>query len=67
MRVKLGEIDEVALDIKGTVLERLDTAPQAVPAEEAEDEEADHLAAGPIEIAVDVSEADAPAGDNPNP
>jgi len=65
VRVKLGEIDEVALDVKGTVIERLDTAPEAVAEEEAEEEEAEHLAAGPIEIAVDVNEAEAPAGDNP--
>ncbi|MDP1655576.1 MAG: RNB domain-containing ribonuclease [Hylemonella sp.] len=67
VRVKLGEIDEVALDVKGTVIERLDTAPDAVAEEEAEEEEAEHLAAGPIEIAVDVNEAEAPAGDNPAP
>jgi len=64
VRVKLGEIDEVALDVKGTVVERLDTAPEAVVEEEAEEEEAEHLAAGPIEIAVDVTENETPAGDN---
>ncbi len=67
VRVKLGEIDEVALDVKGTVIERLDSAPEATVEEEAEDEETEHLAAGPIEIAVDVNEAEAPAGDNPAP
>lgn len=67
VRIKLGEIDEVALDVKGTVIERLDSAPEAVAEEEAEEEEAEHLAAGPIEIAVDVNEAEAPAGDNPAP
>ncbi|PHM21703.1 MAG: ribonuclease II [Curvibacter sp. PD_MW3] len=67
VRVKLGEIDEVALDVKGTVIERFDSAPEATVEEEAEDEEAEHLAAGPIEIAVDVNEAEAPAGDNPAP
>lgn len=65
VRVKLGEIDEVALDVKGTVVERLDTLPEAVVEEEAEEEEAEHLAAGPIEIAVDVTETETPAGDNP--
>ncbi len=64
VRVKLGEIDEVALDVKGTVIERLDTVPDAVVEEEAEEEEAEHLAAGPIEIAVDVTESETPAGDN---
>jgi exoribonuclease II len=64
VRVRLGDIDEVALDISGTVIERLDTVPEAA-AEEAEEEEGDHLAAGPIAIAVDVNEADSPSGDNP--
>jgi exoribonuclease-2 len=64
VRVKLGDIDEVALDIHGTVLERLDAEPEPA-AEETEDEEGDHLAAGPIAIAVDVDEA--PSSDNPTP
>jgi exoribonuclease II len=64
VRVKLGDIDEVALDIHGTVVERLDTVPEPAP-EEAEEEEGDHLAAGPIAIAVDVNETDSPSGDNP--
>jgi exoribonuclease-2 len=65
VRVKLGEIDEVALDVSGTVVERLDTAPEAAAEEEAEEEEGDHLAAGPIAIAVDVDEP--PRNDNPSP
>jgi exoribonuclease-2 len=64
VRVKLGAVDEVALDISGTVLERLDAA--AVEDEEPEDAEADHLAAGPIAIAVDVNEAPDTSGDNPS-
>jgi exoribonuclease-2 len=62
VRVKLGDIDEVALDIHGTVLERLDAEPEPA-SDEVEDEEGDHLAAGPIAIAVDVNEA--PSSDNP--
>ena len=59
VRVKLGDIDEVMLDIGGTVVARLDTTAQdpAAP-EEAEDEDD---AAGPIAIAVDMSEEPAPA------
>lgn len=64
VRIKLGDIDEVSLDISGTVIERLDTAPEPA-AEEAEDDEGGHLAAGPIAIAVDVSETESPSGDNP--
>jgi len=66
VRVKLGAVDEVALDVTGTVLERLDTAPAAVEEEEAEDAEAEHLAAGPIAIAVDVDEPESASGDNQN-
>ncbi|MCZ8253571.1 MAG: RNB domain-containing ribonuclease [Hylemonella sp.] len=70
VRVKLGAIDEVALDVAGTVIERLDA--QAAPMEEdTGDDESEHLAAGPIAIAVDVNESEAPAteaaGDNPSP
>ncbi len=64
VRVKLGTIDEVALDVAGTVLERLDSAPAAVEEEEPEEAEAEHLAAGPIAIAVDVNESEGASGDN---
>jgi len=66
--VRLGAIDEVALDVSGTVLERLDAEAAPMEEEEAEDAEADHLAAGPIAIAVDVNEPEgASGGDNPSP
>ncbi len=64
VRVKLGEIDLITLDVKGTVIERLDVAPAPL---ETEEEAEDEPVAGPIAIAVDVSEegessaADAPA------
>lgn len=64
VRVKLGEIDEITLDVAGTVIERLDAQEAAAAAEEDEGEE---LAAGPIEIAVDVRDAQAASGDNPVP
>jgi exoribonuclease II len=64
VRVRLGEMDEVSLDIAGTVIERLDAAPEAAT-EDAEEDEGEHLAAGPIAIAVDVAENDGPSGDNP--
>jgi exoribonuclease-2 len=67
VRVKLGEIDEITLDVNGTVLERLDDPADTsddgpVPEEGEEDEEA---VAGPIAIAVDVNEA--PSPDNQAP
>jgi len=70
VRVKLGDIDEITLDVMGTVVERLDapvegsTGAPVVP--EAGDDE-DDVGAGPIAIAVDMADADAAAGDNPVP
>ena len=58
VRVKLGEIDEITLDITGTVIERLDTAPDQVDAGADEDDGESELAAGPISIAVDLNEPD---------
>jgi exoribonuclease-2 len=61
--VKLGEIDLITLDVHGTVTERLDVAPE--PLESEEDTE-DEIEAGPIAIAVDVSESnDTPGADAP--
>jgi exoribonuclease II len=65
VRVKLGEMDEITLDISGTLLERLDTA---APAEEPDAEDDDEVA-GPIAIAMDVDEAGEtpPISDNQAP
>ncbi|MBC7719648.1 MAG: RNB domain-containing ribonuclease [Chitinophagaceae bacterium] len=67
VRVKLGEIDEMTLDVFGSVLERLDApegdrAEVAVGGDEA-DEGDDDNAAGPISIAVDLSEPVADASE----
>ena len=51
VRVKLGDIDLMALDVSGTVTARLDTE---APVEEAEEEETE--SAGPLKIAVDLDE-----------
>ena len=64
VRVKLGAIDEIALDVHGTVIERLDT--ESEPAAVDEDSGEEEPVAGPIAIAVDVSE-EAPGADNPSP
>ncbi|MEO6017386.1 MAG: RNB domain-containing ribonuclease, partial [Polaromonas sp.] len=62
VRIRLGEIDEITLDITGTVIERLDvladTAGQDV---EPDDDEDAGMSAGPISIAVDVDEPPADA------
>jgi len=57
VRVRLGEIDEIALDVHGTVIERLDAAPaDAATDDSGEDEEE---VAGPIAIAVDLADSEA--------
>ena len=59
VRVRLGEIDSITLDITGAVIERLDLLDDGAegslnsPDDEGEGE---HMAAGPISIAVDINE-----------
>ncbi len=61
VRVRLGQVDEIALDVGGTVIERLDA--EALPAGADDDgAEDDEAVAGPLEIAVDVADAEAPEG-----
>ncbi|MET0541620.1 MAG: RNB domain-containing ribonuclease [Variovorax sp.] len=55
LRVKLGAIDEIALDVHGTVLARLDTPVATEAVEEEGDEEE---VAGPIAIAVDMTDSE---------
>ena len=66
VRVKLGHIDFVSLDVTGTALERLDAEAPVTDASEADDED-EGVAAGPISIAVDLNEAEPGPGDNPQP
>ena len=63
VRVKLGAIDEITLDVNATVLERLDAASDAAAQAGADDEAEDGevAAAGPIAIALDVDDAPADA------
>jgi exoribonuclease-2 len=66
VRVRLGEIDLLTLDVKGTVIERIE-APETPLAAEAEEETEEEAVAGPIAIAVDVSESEestSASGDN---
>ncbi len=67
VRVKLGAVDDISLDIGGTVVERLDAPANASAAAEGTDEASDDSGddsdddlGGPIAIAVDM---DAPADD----
>ncbi len=71
VRVKLGEMDLITLDISGTVVERLDTPTADAASDDAGDEGDDDEVSGPIAIAVDVSDAPSDvaeaAVDNPAP
>ncbi len=66
VRVKLGHIDFVTLDVTGTIVDRIDGDATVTDPTEADDEE-DGVAAGPIAIAVDLNEAEPGPGDNPQP
>jgi exoribonuclease-2 len=67
VRVKLGEMDLITLDVNGTVVERLDAPATDVEADAAQDaaDDGDEEMAGPIAIAVDVSENPDASSDNP--
>ena len=65
IRIKLGEIDEISLDITGTVIERLDASADAQAEGDDSGEDDDDTVAGPIAIAVDMNDAEAPAADKP--
>ncbi len=59
LKVRLGEIDEITLDVNGTLIERLDSPEaQATGATEEAGEDEDDAVAGPIAIAVDMNETD---------
>ena len=55
MQVQLGEIDLMALDVKGTVTAHLDAVVSA--AEDGVDEDEEVLSAGPLTIAVDLNDS----------
>ena len=64
LRVKLGEIDEIALDVHGTVIERLDAPVDAAALDDSGSDEEEEVA-GPIAIAVDLNDSEAPAENTP--
>jgi exoribonuclease II len=65
VRVKLGEIDEIALDVHGTVIERLDVPADAAALDDSASDEEEEEVAGPIAIAVDLNDSEAPAENTP--
>ncbi|MCB2005733.1 MAG: RNB domain-containing ribonuclease, partial [Rhodoferax sp.] len=71
LRVRLGAVDTIALDVSGSVIERLDAPTgDGAPAPDAavsDDDSDDEVVVGPLAIAVDLDEpaaAAAPGGDN---
>ncbi len=56
VRVKLADVDLMALDVRGTVIAHLD-AEQASEAETDEAEDDDSLPAGPVTIAMDLNDS----------
>lgn len=58
--VRLGEIDDITLEISGTVTERLDEPLESAD-ELADEAEEDEALAAPLALAIDVNEADAAA------
>ena len=68
VRVRLGDMDLITLDISGTVVERLDTPMTATGETDSTDDDGeDDDVCGPIAIAVDVTEPAEPANDPPAP
>jgi exoribonuclease-2 len=61
VRVRLGEINDITLDIHGTVIERLDQ-PVDEAADDTDEEGDDEALGAPLALAIDVNEAD---GDKP--
>ena len=60
LKLRLGEIDEITLDVNGTLIERLDSPEAQASASEEAAEDEDEAVAGPIAIAVDMNETDSP-------
>jgi exoribonuclease-2 len=67
VRVQLGEMDLITLDIHGTVVERLDAVQASADSGAEESQDEDDEVSGPIAIAVDVDEMPSGASDNSAP
>ncbi|HYP72106.1 MAG TPA: ribonuclease catalytic domain-containing protein, partial [Variovorax sp.] len=65
VRARLTDIDEISLDVHGSVIERLDTLPAS--AEEEDSGEDEEEVAGPLAIAVDLDDAEPPAAEPSTP
>ena len=65
VRIRLGHINLMALDVTGTVIARLDASADAALQSDEQSEEGDEMAAGPLAIAVDLDEPAEPAAPTP--
>ena len=61
VRVRLGNVDDITLDIHGTVIERLDLAEADLSEDNGDSGEDDEALAAPLALAIDVDDAGAPA------
>lgn len=57
VRIRLGEIDDITLDVHGTVIERLDL-PVDAGADDSSGEEEDEEMSAPLALAIDVNEGE---------
>jgi exoribonuclease-2 len=64
VRVRLGEVDDITLDIHGTVIERLDLPVEDLSEDNGDSGEDDEALATPLALAIDVDDA-APTADAP--
>jgi exoribonuclease-2 len=61
VRARIAGIDLLTLELHAVFVARLDDEPAAARADELEDEAAEATASGPLQLAIDVDEAGAPA------
>lgn len=66
VRIRLGTIDEIALEVGGTVIERLDLPVEPVETGSGDEADDDEALATPLHLAIDVDEAPAD-GSVPSP
>jgi exoribonuclease-2 len=61
VRVRLGAVDDITLDIHGTVVERLDLPGEDLADDSSDSGEDDEALAAPLALAIDVDDAGTPA------
>jgi exoribonuclease-2 len=60
VRVRLGTVDDITLDIHGTVIERLDLPGEDLADDSSDSGEDDEALAAPLALAIDVADAGTP-------